>query len=228
MNTFKKIISLILAVCSILGALALTSCDKDNGGDKNNENDGGNETVTGYTVTVVDTNGNAVEGVSLMITNMVAVPVTGKTDANGKLTANVEGDGMGVVVSSVPNGFIKPEKLSGSMFNIIFPENSKEVTLTLEKAAVEETLYTVTIKDQNGNSVKDVSLQLCFGGTCQTAPLTDDNGVCTLNLPNPEDVTLKILSVPEGYEKPEATIEGGYHYAFTNGEVRAEIIITKN
>ncbi len=229
MKNLKKILSLVLVLCGVLGMLALTSCGESENTNGGENTDGNNTDYKGYVVTVVDTDNNPVSGVNLMITNQSSAfssPLT--TDENGKANADVTGDGMGVVISSVPSGYIMPAKISG-LLNAVFASGSKEVKITLEKEATAvKTTYTITIVDQNGDAVEGVTLQLCYGGQCLPAPATNADGATTLQLADASGVNLKLLTVPSGYTKPEATVNGEYHLAIEDGTTSVTFEITKN
>ncbi len=225
MKNLKKILSVILLACMLVGVLALTGC-KEEEPPVNPDNGGTDE--SGYVVTVLDTDGKPVAGVKLMITNSKDAFHNGETGNDGRMSADITGEGLGVVIVNTPSGYIKPAAVSG-LFHAVFPEGSKQVTITLEKEAVEaKTTYTVVIKDQNGDAVEGVTLQLCYGGSCYPTPATNANGTTTVELTSPSGVKLKLLSVPDGYTKPDATIDGEYHLAIEDGVTTAEFVIEKN
>ncbi len=227
MKSLKKILSVILLACMLVGVLALTGC-KEEEPPVTPGDGGGSDGDSGYVVTVVDTDGKPIAGVKLMLTNSKDVLHNYETDSDGKVSADITGEGLGVVIVNPTSGYIKPEAVSG-LFHAVFAEGSKQVTITLEKeASMTKTAYTITIKDQNGEAVEGVTLQLCYGGSCYPTPATDKNGKTTIELADPSGVNLKILSVPSGYKKPEATINGEYHLTIADGVTTAEFVIEKN
>lgn len=66
--------------------------------------------------------------------------------------------------------------------------------------------YSVTVKDQNGNTVAGVTVQICIkDGMCLNPFKTDENGEVKTKLEKREDYQTKVLKAPAGY-----TYEGGY------------------
>ncbi len=228
----KKTISLLLllSIC-LVSAFALVSC----GEEPPAPSEGDNPTPpadnkVSYTVTVKDSDGNAVAGVKLMVSDGSSLFLNAETGADGKATVKSDNENasLGVMITSVPSGYEKPTATSG-VFHAMFG-NQKEVTVTISKPSVETITYTVRIVDQNGNAVEGVEVQICHS-VCVQCPLTDADGVTTKELPaSVAEGTLKvgILDVPDGYTKPEATVEGGYHATIAPDEQTVTITITKN
>lgn len=231
MTTFKKIISLLLVVCMLATVMSLTACgnkDKnDKGDDKNNETPGGNENVSTdktYTVTVVDEDNNPIEGVKLVITDTKTYP-TATTGKDGKASAQLPEGTISVMVTSVPDGYEKPEKVSG-VYHGVFASGSTELGITLKKEATNKVTYTVKVVDQNGDPVADISIQLCPGGVCLANNfVTDENGEITAEITPAEYVSVQ-LQEHDGYVLP-ATVDGSYHGVIGSGETEITITITK-
>ena len=226
--TFKKILSLILACCMLLAVLSLTSCG--NKGNDNNDNDGNtnvggetNENVKAYSVTVLDGDNNPVEGVKLVITNEETYP-TATTNASGKASIEFpEGTIVKVMVTTVPNGYIKPEKVSG-VYHGVFASGSTELTITLEKEAIIDTKveYTVKVLDKSGNPVVGMKVQVCPGGTCLPDDFyTDENGEIKAMITPGKEVKIQLLPL-SGYDLP-STVDGTYHAVIPVGETAITI-----
>ena len=229
--TFKKILSLILACCMLLAVLSLTSCG-DKGND-NNDNDGNtnvggetNENVKAYTVTVLDGDNNPVEGVKLVITNEETYP-TATTNASGKASVEFpEGTIVKVMVTTVPSGYLKPEKISG-VYHGVFANGSTELTIMLEKEASNTVTYTVKVVDQNGDAVEGLQIQLCPDGVCLADQfITNANGEISKDLAPGKKIDVKLYDL-SGYTLPAAN-DHGYHAVIEAGETEITITITKN
>ncbi len=228
----KKLLSvLLLLTLSLSLALSLTACgDKPGNGD---DGPGDGEGEVAYTVIFKDRNGAPVSGVSLMISDSKSVFESKTSDKDGKASYKPadgkENSNLGVMVMSVPAGYEKPVLTSGA-FHGVFAQN-KEITIIInETAAAAMTAYTVKIVDQNNNPVAGVELQICHA-VCVQCELTDADGRTVKELPaSVGESTLKvgILSVPEGYTIPAATIDGAYHDTIEPGETEVTITITKN
>ena len=218
MNTLKKIFSLLLVISMILSVLSLTACNKDKGndGDKGKENvtNNGNTDKT-YTVTVLDTDGAPVEGVSIMISTTYEIKTT---DNSGKISFESETGDVSIMVTSIPNGY---EDLKLKQIN--FTSEIRNLTIKLEKTPeVKTTVCQITVKDQYGNAVANVGMQLC-NEIC-TPCFTDENGVANITLKEGVEYKVEILNVPEGYSAPTGYLEE----KIIGGTATAEIVITLN
>ena len=235
MKAFKKIISLLLVISMLVCACTLTACGKRNNGDNNgnnenneNNNNGGNNNTTTdktYTVTFIDGDNNPIEGVKLVITNGKSFP-TVTSDKNGKASAQLPDGEISVMVTSVPSGFEKPEKVSGT-YHGVFAQNSTDLTITLKKEASNKIAYTVRVVDQNGDAVVGMSVQLCPGGVCLANKfVTDASGEITAEITPAEYVSVQLQDL-EGYTLP-STVDGSYHGVIDSGETEITITVTKN
>ena len=235
MTTFKKIISLLLVVCMLATVFSLTACGKKNTGNNDEENknetpneNGGNENVSTdktYTVTVVDGDKNPIEGVKLVITDGKAFP-TVTTDKDGKASTELPDGTVSIMVTSTPDGYLKPEKVSG-IYHGVFAKDSTEFTLTLEKEASDKVTYTVKVVDQNGNAVVGMGIQLCPGGVCLPDNfVTNADGEITKDLAPNAEVHVKLEGL-SGYTLP-ATLDGTYHAVIESGETEITVAVTKN
>ena len=81
--------------------------------------------------------------------------------------------------------------------------------------------YKVTVKDQNGDPVKDADVQMCIGELCKLPVSTDDNGVALFDVEE-ADYSVKFNLVPEGYA-PDSTV-----YDFEGESRELVITLTKN
>ena len=215
MNTIKKILTLVLVLGMLVSMLALTSCNKDKEDGKNDDADNKTNENT-YTVTVVDGDNNPVAGVGIMISTTYD---TLTTDANGKITFESENAGATVMIMSVPSGYEDPKSAA-----VGFSSGSKELTLTVKKIVKTTVTYTVTVKDQNGDAVSGVTVQLCTDKMCYDT-VTNENGVGTKELDPGIKYDIKITAsgTPEGYTAPD-----GYFASIPADETEIEIVITKN
>lgn len=235
MTAFKKILSLVLVICMFATVLTFTACNKDKNegtNDENNEtNNGGNENVTTdktYTVTVLDGDNNPVEGVKLILTdgNTYLPPVA--TDANGKASGQLpDASTVSVMVTSVPDGYVKPEKVS-DIYHGVFASGSTEFTLKIEKEADNKIEYTVKVVDQNGDPVVGMKIQLCPNGVCLADKFeTDANGEITAKLNPNVSVDVKLLEGLEGYTLP-IPVKDSYHAVIESGETEVTVTVIKN
>lgn len=233
MTAFKKILSLVLVICMLAAVCSLTACGgKDNNDDVSNDNNndnGGNNNVTTdktYTVTVLDGENTPVEGVKLVVTDGKSYP-TATTDKEGKASVQLPADvTVSVMVTSVPNGYVKPEKVSG-VYHGVFAKDSTEFTLKVEKEVDNKVEYTVRVVDQNGDAVVGMSIQLCPNGVCLAEKfVTNENGEITVKLTPGSAVDVKLEGL-EGYTLP-APVKDSYHAVIESGVTEATVTVTKN
>ena len=233
MTALKKILSLVLVICMLAAVCSLTACGgKDNNDDVSNDNNndnGGNNNVTTdktYTVTVLDGENTPVEGVKLVVTDGKSYP-TATTDKEGKASVQLPADvTVSVMVTSVPNGYVKPEKVSG-VYHGVFAKDSTEFTLKVEKEVDNKVEYTVRVVDQNGDAVVGMSIQLCPNGVCLAEKfVTNENGEITVKLTPGSAVDVKLEGL-EGYTLP-APVKDSYHAVIESGVTEATVTVTKN
>ena len=225
----KKMISIVLLLAMVL---SLAACGgKDNNDDVSNDNNdnGGNNNVTTdstYTVTVLDGDNNPVEGVKLVITDEKTYP-TATTDKDGKASVQLPaGAKVSVMVTSVPNGYVKPEKVSG-VYHGVFASGATELALKVEKEADNKIEYTVKVVDQNGDAVVGMPIQLCPNGVCLAEKfVTDANGEITVKLNPGYSVDVKLEGL-EGYTLP-VTVKESYHAVIASGETEVTVTVIKN
>ena len=233
MTAFKKIVSLVLVICMLFTVCGLTACGKNKGDneDKNNDqtDNGGNENVTTdktYTVTVLDGDNSPVEGVKLVITDGKSYP-TATTDKDGKASVQLpEATTVSVMVTSVPDGYVKPEKVSG-VYHGVFASGATEFTLKVQKEADNKVTYTVRVVDQNGDAVVGMPVQLCPGGVCLAEKfVTDENGEISVKLNAGVAVDVKLEGL-DGYTLP-TPVKDSYHAVIESGATEATVAVTKN
>ena len=232
MTIFKKILSLVLVICMLATVCSLTACgekDKNEGTNNENNENGGNENVSTdktYTVTVLDGENNPVEGVKLVITDGNSYPTT-TSDKDGKASVQLpKATTVSVMVTSVPDGYVKPEKVSG-VYHGVFASGSTELTLKVEKEADNKVEYTVKVVDQNGDAVVGMSIQLCPNGVCLAEKfVTNENGEITVKLNAGSEVDVKLEGL-EGYTLP-TPVKDSYHAVIESGETEATVTVTKN
>ncbi len=211
----------------LMSVLSLTACGGNDDNNDENSNEGGeNNTTTDktYSVTVLDGDNNPVEGVKLVITDGTNFP-TATTDASGKASAQLPEGTISVMITTVPDGYLKPEKVSG-VYHGVFASGSTELTITLEKEASNTVAYTVKVIDQNGDAVVGIEVQLCYDGICLAAIATDENGEMSKDLAPGKTVDVKLYDLT-GYTLPEAN-DSGYHAVIAEGETEITVTITKN
>ena len=216
----------------IVSVLSLTACGGDDENDNNTDNTNtdntsGDNTATDktYTVTVLDGDNNPVAGVKVIITDEKTYPIT-TTDANGKASVQLPADTTTakVVVTSVPDGYVPPEKVSGA-YHGVFASGATEFTLKVEKEASNKVTYTVKVVDLSGDAVVGINVQLCYNGICAAAVPTDENGEITAELDNGTAVSVKLYSI-DGYTLPEPDANG-YHVTDCS-DTEITVKITKN
>ena len=228
MNTFKKILTLLLAICMIVSMLSLTACKKEpEKKDDEKTNPGGNVTPNTdktYTVTIVDGDNNPVEGVKLTITDGKSFPVV-TTDANGKASTSLPEGTVSVMITSLPDKYEKPDKVSG-VYHGVFAKGSTELTIKVEEKTVEGNDYVVRVVDQDGNPVIGIEVQLCYNGICAAGVPTDEYGEISAKIDTDAKIDVKLYPL-DGYTLPAANADG-YHAAIEVGDTEIEITITKN
>ncbi len=211
----KKIIGLLLTLAMLLTlGMTLVSCDDDTNKPDDVEEPAGDGKDT-YTITVKDTDGNAVAGVDIAMVKItdtaeIPMPDTQKTDDNGKTEFKVKPGNWKVMVDDVPSGYIAPESK--------FDFTDKAVTITLSMLPK----YTIKVVDQNGDAVVDARVQMCINGgagTCVSFKIpTDENGETSMRIAE-DAFEATVTDLPDGY-----TYDGGY-VAF-NGDAVGGFTIT--
>lgn len=203
-------LSLVVIVPIVL-VIAL-GANADNGGNGDGGSGDGDKSIV---VTVVDEDGNAIEGVELrFIKATTPLPKT-TTDANGKATTTNK-DVTKVKIIRVPSGYSYSQE--GVEYNI--PDDGK-LTITVEKIPP----FVVRVVDQYGNAVVGAAIQVCKSGDAgQCVPLgsTDENGVATSD-GYEGDYEAKIQNLPDGYKTPDNAPE---YYPLAGNEVTIEVIKT--
>lgn len=231
---FKKLLSIILVCCMLMTVLSFTACgDKNNGNDDNKTNEGGDNNDTNnnqttdktYTVTILDGDKNPVEGVKLVITDEKSY-LTVTTNANGEASVQLPDTKISVMVTSVPDGYEKPEKVSG-VYHGVFKTGSTDLSITLSKVASNTVTYTVKVIDQNGDAVEGMQVQLCPDGVCLADQfITGANGEISKELTPGKTIDVKLYAL-DGYTLP-TPLSNGYHAVINAGETEVTITVTKN
>ena len=216
MKNFKKIITLLLAVCMIVSVFALSSCGKKDKGNSNDSTNGGNNnTNTGktYTVTIVDGDNNPVKDAVIGI--MADTYQSFTTNTEGKITFSTDATSVTGKIISVPDEYEKPENT-----NLSFA-SSKDLTVKISKKVSSLVTYTITVKDQYGAPVNNVLVQLCTDKMCHDVT-TGEDGIGNIDLNPNEKYDVKIPYPISGY-----VAESGYFTSIEIGETEIEIVITK-
>lgn len=191
-------LSLIVIVPIVLVIALGGNGDNGGNGDGGNGGDGDKSIV----VTVVDEDGNAIEGVELrFIKGTTPLPKT-TTDANGKATTTNK-DVTKVKITKIPRGFTY-SKLEEEQE---IPADGK-LTITLEKYPE----WVIKVVDQDNNGVEGVEVTMCVAegdnAVCMTPIITDENG-CAVYSAAPGEYKAKINSPVDGYD---GTVVGEYYY----------------
>ena len=209
----KKILSLILVLVMMLSIVACGGKDKTpdtNDGEQQSTTD----TKVTYVVTVVDTDGKAVEGAVVSFTTKGGSPIPFPTDSEGKASYKTAKE-LTAAVTAVPSGY-EYAKLNQK---IDFDKDGK-ATITLTKKA-EEAPYVIKVVDQSGNAVEGVIVQMCDdAGLCLIPTATNEEGIANYKYQEGNFHVL-INTLVDGYTVDDMS---EYHY-FTGREVT--ITITK-
>ena len=209
----KKILSLILVLVMMLSIVACGGKDKTP--DTNDDQQqGAPDTKVTYVVTVVDTDGKAVEGAVVSFTTKGGSPIPFPTDSEGKASYKTAKE-LTAAVTAVPSGY-EYAKLNQK---IEFDKDGK-ATITLTKKA-EEAPYVIKVVDQNGNAVEGVKVQMCDdAGLCLIPTATNEEGIATYKYQEGNFHVL-INTLVDGYTVDDMSV----YYYFTGREVT--ITITK-
>ena len=209
----KKILSLILVLVMMLSIVACGGKDKTP--DTNDDQQqGAPDTKVTYVVTVVDTDGKAVEGAVVSFTTKGGSPIPFPTDSEGKASYKTAKE-ITAAVTAVPSGY-EYAKLNQK---IDFDKDGK-ATITLTKKA-EEAPYVIKVVDQNGNAVEGVKVQMCDdAGLCLIPTATNEEGIATYKYQEGNFHVL-INTLVDGYTVDDMSV----YYYFTGREVT--ITITK-
>ena len=208
------VVVVILAIV-LLVTLLPGSGDKGNqGGDGEQQGTSDTETKVSYVVTVVDTDGKAVEGAVVSFTTKGGSPIPFPTDAEGKASYKTAKE-ITAAVTAVPSGY-EYAKLNQK---IDFDKDGK-ATITLTKKA-EEAPYVIKVVDQDGNAVAGVKVQMCDdAGLCLIPTATNEEGIATYKY---QEGNFHVLlnTLVDGYTVDDMSV----YYYFTGREVT--ITITK-
>lgn len=130
---------------------------------------GGAPEVKGdYTVTVVDGNGNPIQGVKLSFITPKGIPFPGETDAQGKATYKSDEDGVTVKITSVPKGYEYDGLDTVQSFD---SGRALKVTVTAPDP------FVITVVDDQGNPIAGVSVMMCdVDDSCRMPTETDSEG----------------------------------------------------
>ena len=216
----------------LMSVLSFTACGNKNNGNDNNTNEGsGNDNTNNqttdktYTVTILDGDKNPVEGVKLVITDEKSY-LTVTTNVNGQASVQLPETKVSVMVTSVPDGYEKPEKVSG-VYHGVFKTGSTDLSITLSKVASNTVTYTVKVIDQNGDAVEGMQVQLCPDGVCLADQfITGANGEISKELTPGKTIDVKLYEL-DGYTLP-SSLSNGYHAVINAGETEVTITVTKN
>ena len=193
MKNFRKILSILLILALSVCTLALfTSCSDDDT-EKTDPEQNGDEKTT-YTVTVKDKDGNAISGakVQLLFDNVAPMGSTVTTGADGKAVFKLKTAGQYYAkVTEAPTGYA----LNATNVKLV----NDAATVVLENA-VPNPVYTVYVKDVNGNPIVGAAVQICsLSEACQYPKETDAEGKIESSLVE-DSYKARVLSAPADYE----------------------------
>ena len=181
----KKILSLVLVFAMML---CLVACN-----DKDNTDKGSNppaDEKTTYVVTVVDSEGNPIPGVSVTFCPKGGTEFPWNTEADGKATQKSSKE-MTARIDKVPSGY-EFDKLGQTLE---FDSEGK-LTVTLTARAP----FVVKVVDQDGNAVAGVRVQACTDACTPFKNATDENGETSEALEVKEAAyKAQLTALPEGY-----------------------------
>ncbi len=232
----KRIIALILALATIVcGAFTLTACDNTPAEDCTEHNDANGDKLCDtcgkdmpkdpapapaegedYTVTVLDHEGNPIEGLTLKFLYEDKATDVYTTDKDGKATANIPTERTVTVEFVELGAYGAPAKKKATFESL---EYELEITLN--------PLITVKVVDENGAPVAGVSVQICHD-VCLLPADTDENGIMSKAFAPKDKLKVSIAGVPDGYAVPEViyNIAGtDYHAEFEDGSYTITVTI---
>ena len=208
------VVVVILAIVLLVTLLPGNGDKGSQGGEGGQQGTTDTDTKVSYVVTVVDTDGNAVEGAVVSFTTKGGSPIPFPTDSEGKASYKTAKE-VTAVVTAVPSGY-EYAKLNQK---IDFDKEGK-ATITLTKKA-EEAPYVIKVVDQNGNAVEGVKVQMCDdAGLCLIPTATNEEGIATYKYQEGNFHVL-INTLVDGYTVDDMSV----YYYFTDREVT--ITITK-
>ncbi len=194
------------------------------GNDNGGEPDGGNTETpntetekVAYTVTVVDEDGNGVNGVKVEFV-MSEMPLTYTIEEEGKISFNTAKAVTGAIIKSIPNGYESDKVGKTLSFD---GENS--IKITLKKLPD----FVIKVVDQDGNPIEGVTVQMCDeAGSCRMPRVTDENGEASYPYEAGTFHAQLTLSAGETVEElyPGYTVEdGSAYYDFDGSSVVIEL-----
>lgn len=254
-NKMKKILAILMALTLLASSLlVMTSCGDDgeggneNGGSENGGENGGNEGGNGgneggdntdggsgeqdgkveYKVTVKDQNGEAVEGVLVLVLDSASKPVNGagaKTNADGELVLSLAEGSYTVMISGGAGYTVNPTDMMKPF------GQDKIASFTVETEEKKEYLtYTVKVIDQFGAPVVGVALQACTESCIPFSNATDANGETSQQLEVTDaEYKVQLNFIPDGYSETDDDNDPTtpVKYSFNEDRV-ATVVITKN
>ncbi len=103
-----------------------------------------------------------------------------------------------------------------------------DTTTVIEETTAEaptKVTYTVTVKDQDGNPVADVEVQMCDDSGCKLPSPTDANGVVTFSY-TASNYHITLVSIPDGYSYADG--DATTQYDFPDGSTELTVTVTKD
>lgn len=104
------------------------------------------------------------------------------------------------------------------------PETNGSTQSSVDNSSKENSKFTVTIVDQNGDPVVGALVKICQDETCLMPMPTDENGVVKFNFESTDGHKLALEGCPEGYETEYV---GDNYLYLEDGETKYTFEITK-
>ncbi len=185
-----------------------------NDGEGNGDDDDNNDiTPISYTVTIKDDyTGSPIQGLKVKFLYEGKETEVYTTDANGKATAEIPSEREIKIALVDLEGYGAPTAKK-STFDLL----ATELTVELKP------IFSVIVRDADGNGIAGVELQLCDDKSCLPFPDTDENGRSEKPTAPTGTAKIQINSVPAGYKMPDP-VTGTYH-AIYDADAREVIII---
>lgn len=217
----KRFLSILLTFALLVsGAFALTACndepDPTPAPDEKPDDKPSTAEGVDYTVTVLDHEGNPIEGLTLKFAYEGKTSETLTTGADGKATAKLATEREVKVEFTDLKGWGAPSSKKAT-----FETMETELTITLNPNV------TVIVVNEDGAPVAGVSVQICHD-VCLLPSDTDAEGKVVKAFAPKDTIKVSIAAVPDGYAKPEVikTIAGvDYHAQFEEGSYTLTVVI---
>lgn len=199
----KNIVMLVLALCMVF---TLCACGQEAAKDAaaNNttaapaatapqETTAPAEELVKYTVTLVDTRGNAVAGAKVQLCDDENCFLPQSTDESGVVVFEQKAGDYKAKVTSMPVGYNVNQEY------FYFADGATELTITVN---IQTYTYVVKVMDQDGNPVADVDLKFVKSDSENIYTTTAEGKFEVTNIKT--DYAVSVESAPDAYA-PDAT-----------------------